>query len=118
MNTIRIEGLISRGFHGVYDFERKEGRDFRYDVEIKTNLIKGNTSDNIEDTIDYAAISEIVLTQAGNPVNLIEHLAHKIATEILAYSKDINTVKIKITKLMPPINATICGVSVEMEMTQ
>jgi dihydroneopterin aldolase len=118
MNIIRIEGLVIKGYHGVYPEERITGRDFRYDIEIKTQLIKGNTTDNIADTIDYVSVYQMVREIAQTPVNLMEHLASTITQAILNYSEDINQVKIKITKLQPPIDAIMEGVSVEMERSR
>lgn len=116
MNIIRIEGLRFHGYHGVYEIERHLGNEFRADIELFTNHIKANTSDNIEDTIDYAVISNLVLEISKEPVHLLEHLASKIGKKIIDYSNLVDALTIKITKLNPPMEISIEGVSVTINL--
>jgi 7,8-dihydroneopterin aldolase/epimerase/oxygenase len=79
-DRITLTGLRVRGFHGVFDVERREGQDFVVDVELELDLAAAAAGDQVTDTVHYGelaqALAEVV---AGEPVNLIERLADRLA---------------------------------------
>jgi dihydroneopterin aldolase len=82
---IILTGLRVRGFHGVFDFERRDGQDFVVDVDLELDLAPAAASDKVADTVHYGelagALSEVI---AGEPVDLIETLADRLAGVCLA----------------------------------
>jgi 7,8-dihydroneopterin aldolase/epimerase/oxygenase len=83
--TITLTGLRVRGHHGVYDFEREQGQDFLVDVVLEMDLAPAARSDDVADTVHYGELAErLVKIVAGEPVNLIETLADRLATACLA----------------------------------
>jgi 7,8-dihydroneopterin aldolase/epimerase/oxygenase len=79
-DRITLTGLRVRGFHGVFDFERRDGQDFVVDVQLEVDLAPAAAGDDVTDTIHYGelagALAEVI---AGEPVNLIETLADRLA---------------------------------------
>ncbi len=83
-DRIALTGLQARGYHGVFDFERRRGQDFSCDITMWTDFSAAAASDELADTIDYGAIAQLahqVLT--GPPMALIESVSTTIAEQIL-----------------------------------
>ena len=84
-DTISVTGIVSFGYHGVFDFERRDGQTFSADVRValSTNSQAART-DDIADALNYAELGERVKAHLhGEPVNLIETLAENIAQDVL-----------------------------------
>ncbi len=84
-DRIELRGLLVRGHHGVFESERAEGQDFVVDVALDVDISAAAQSDDLADTIDYGALAlTIAAIVSGEPVNLLETLAERIATACLA----------------------------------
>jgi 7,8-dihydroneopterin aldolase/epimerase/oxygenase len=82
---ISLTGLRAKGHHGVYDFERAMGQDFVVDVVLEVDLGRAAYTDNVADTVDYAKLADrLVAVISGEPVNLIETLADRLAAVCFA----------------------------------
>ena len=103
MGKIALEGLEFYAHHGYYDHERDQGNNFLVDVEIKTNFAKAALEDNLSETVDYESIYALVEEEMERPSKLIEHVAERIAQNIIARFSVINKVKVSVSKLNPPI---------------
>jgi dihydroneopterin aldolase/2-amino-4-hydroxy-6-hydroxymethyldihydropteridine diphosphokinase len=87
MRTDRIEvrGLRVRGRHGVLDAERRNGQEFLIDAVLAVDTRPAAASDDLSLTVDYGGLSErLAAIVAGEPVNLIETLAERLAQACLA----------------------------------
>jgi dihydropteroate synthase len=83
-DTISLTGLRAHGRHGVYDFERSRGQDFVVDVTLELDLGAAAGSDDVADTVHYGELAErLVDIVEGEPVNLIETLADRLAAACL-----------------------------------
>ena len=81
---ITLTGLRVRGFHGVFDFERRAGQDFVVDVRLELDLAPAAASDDVADTVHYGELADaLAKVIAGEPVNLIETLADRLVTVCL-----------------------------------
>lgn len=84
-DRIVLSGLRARGHHGVYDFERERGQDFVVDAVLEVDLAPAARSDDVADTVHYGELAErLVAVVGGEPVNLIETLAERLAEVCLA----------------------------------
>ncbi len=81
---ITLRGLRVRGFHGVLPEERDTGQDFVVDVVLTVDTRQAGVSDALSDTVDYAALADTIASiVGGDPVNLIETLAKRLADACL-----------------------------------
>ena len=84
-DRIALTGLTARGHHGVFAHERENGQDFVIDVILHTKTSRAAASDDLEQTISYAEVADRVIDiVTGDPVNLIETLAERIADAALS----------------------------------
>lgn len=83
--TVRLTGLEVFGRHGVHTAETELGQRFVVDVAMTLTASAATLSDALDDTVDYAAVSDaIVAIVAGPPVALLERLAGIVADRVLA----------------------------------
>lgn len=107
--VIRLSGLRAKGFHGVLDFERRNGQEFVVDLAID---LKMPVTDDIAETVHYGQLADrVVAIISGPPVNLIETLAEQIAAEVLT-DRRIRSVSVTVHKPQAPIDAQFDDVSV------
>lgn len=113
---ITLTGIKAFGYHGVFDHEARDGQDFFIDVEMDVDLTKAAASDALEDTVDYGAITDLVVADVkGERVQLIEKLASRLADLVLAADKRIKKVAITVHKPSAPVNSPVKDISVRIE---
>jgi dihydroneopterin aldolase len=104
---IELEGMRFWAFHGCLESERKKGNLFLVDFWGETDLSKAAESDDLNDTINYAAIHEIVKKEMSVPSDLLEHVAGRIIRAIAADFKEFTKFSIRISKHNPPVDGPV-----------
>ena len=72
-------------------------------AEIHADLWKATESDDLKDTINYALVNEIIHQEMKIPSQLLEHVIGRIMKHIAEEFKQVNFIKIKLTKVQPPM---------------
>ena len=100
-------------FHGVMEEERIIGGTFLVDIsyDLVTDAVE---TDNIEDTISYAEVFDIVKAEMQKPSNLIEHVAGRIMKTVKSKFPQMDSTTVKISKLNPPVNGEAGKASVSI----
>lgn len=112
LDQIELTGLRCFGRHGVFDFERENGQEFVVDLRLGVRTDRAAQTDDIADTVHYGELAEkVAAIVEGEPVNLIETLAHRIARAVLEDERVI-TVAVTVHKPQAPIPAQFADVSV------
>jgi dihydroneopterin aldolase len=112
-NYIQLHNIKIHAFHGVLEQERKNGNDFLIDLKLYFDFSKAVLSDNLNDTVNYATVYALVKEEMNIPSNLLEHVAGRIAAKIKHEFPAIEKVKIKLSKLNPPIGGEVSTASVQ-----
>lgn len=95
-DRVRLTGLRFSAIHGVHDFERTQPQAFEVDLDCA--LAPRPHSDDLATTVDYAQLSRTVESAVtGDPVNLIESLAERIAAACLQHPR-IDSVEVTVHK--------------------
>lgn len=111
-DQITLTGLRAFGRHGVFDFERERGQDFVIDLTLHLSTTRAAQTDDVADTVHYGELAErVVAIVGGEPVNLIETLAERIAADVLSDER-VRLVAVTVHKPSAPIEATFADVSV------
>ena len=114
MGMIRLNNMIFYGYHGVYDFEKENGTNFEIDLELTVPLNKPSKSDNIEDTINYEDIYELVKKSFGSKSYfLLEKLADSISQSIFKEHR-VDKLNIRVRKINAPLNGKLDSVEIEL----
>jgi len=80
MDKIVIKDLLVQGIVGINDWERAQPQDILVNIEINIELHKASAKDSLEESIDYNAIGERIISYAKNETRLtVEALAADIA---------------------------------------
>lgn len=114
--SIFLRGLRFHCPIGVLEQERKVGNDVSIDVTIDYPLEKALRSDDVDDTLNYAAVFDIIRQEAMKPAKLLERLAGRIAESLVNAYPTIISLTIRITKLNPPMGADSEGAGVEIHL--
>jgi dihydroneopterin aldolase len=118
MDRIELTGLRVRGRHGVFDYERAEGQDFVVDVALELDTRPAAVSDELSDTVHYGELAEgLAAVLAGEPVNLLETLAARLAEVCLADSR-VSAATVTVHKPQAPIPLTFADVAVTIRRTR
>jgi len=103
---IILEGMEFYAFHGVMDEERKIGG--RYVVNLSVSVAdESGADDNINSTVNYQAVYDIVRNVMRENSNLIEYLAHQIIRAIYGSFTNVTNVKIHLYKYNPPVGGKV-----------
>ena len=115
MGKIILEGIEVYSFHGYSKEERKIGGKYRVDLYIDLDTSAAEESDKLVDTINYERVFGIVQKEMGQPSKLIEHIGRKILNAIADEFPRIDSIRMILSKLHPPIPGIMKSVAVELE---
>lgn len=98
-DRILLEGMTFYGRHGTLDAERELGQRFVVDVSLYCDLADAGRSDDLEKTVDYSEIHRVAREIVeGEPVNLTETVAERIASAVLEEQVLVESVRVKVAK--------------------
>lgn len=118
-DTIALRGLRIRGFHGVFEHERREGQDFVTDVLLHLDAGPAGASDDLTRTANYAEVAATVeRIVAGEAVDLIETVAVRVAEAVLQEQPVAAAVEVTVHKPQAPIPADFVDVSVTVRRSR
>ncbi|MDA9808608.1 dihydroneopterin aldolase [Flavobacteriales bacterium] len=114
MGLITVEGIRVFAHHGHLPEEAVLGGHFIVNVLVEADTTEVEKTDDLNDTVDYVKIIEIVKQQMAIRSNMIEHPAKRIVDAILTLNK-VQKVMVEVEKIQPPIDATFDKISVTTE---
>lgn len=88
------------------------GSDYRVDLEITADLSQPATSDQLNETVDYVHLNNIIKEEMTVRSNLLEHVAKRIIDRIFGEIKEVTEVEVEVSKINPPIGGDVESVSV------
>ena len=111
MGKILLEGMEFFAFHGCFKEEQIIGTKFIVDLSIETDTSKAEASDHLHDTVDYVGLYRCVKTQMDEKSHLLEHLGKRIIDAICREFPAIDSIRLKISKINPPMGGKMHQVS-------
>jgi 7,8-dihydroneopterin aldolase/epimerase/oxygenase len=109
---ITISNIRLYAFHGCLKEEALIGGEYIVDVRIYTDYSLAAKTDDLTKTVDYCEVYEIVKKEMKIRSKLIEHASQRIANSLKKKISKIEKVKVRLTKLSPPVNGDVGSVSV------
>lgn len=112
MDRILIKGIRALGVHGALAEEQTRPQPFEVDVELEVDLTVPGESDELEQTVDYAAVAEAVARVVESERHaLLERLATRVA-EVCKGDERVSRVTVTVRKLHPPVRSLVDHVGV------
>ena len=113
---IHLRQVRFHAFHGVLSQERQVGADFVLDLKVGYPLEQAMQSDEVTDTLNYAALYDLVAHEMQQPSKLLEHVAGRMAEAIGKTFPQVTSIDLELIKLNPPMGADCEGASVEIHL--
>lgn len=112
MDRVTLRGLRARGHHGVFEHERREGQIFVVDIVLGLDTAPAAAEDDLTRTVHYGVVAEeVVAVVQGEPVDLIETLAQRIADRCLEHAV-VQEVEVTVHKPGAPITVPFDDVTI------
>jgi dihydroneopterin aldolase len=114
-DTLTLSHLRFHGRHGVLPEEMARGQEFDVTVHLELPLAEAGRTDDLNRTVDYRAIHEVVRAVMEGPSRkLVEALAEAVAAELLQAFPPVQAVELEVVKLRPPVDFANAGLSVRI----
>ncbi|VBB47958.1 Dihydroneopterin aldolase [uncultured Paludibacter sp.] len=114
MSKITLENMQFHAYHGCLDFEKEEGNTFLVSLTMDLDTSVAEKTDNLNDTLNYKEVYDVVKREMGIPSNLIEHAARRIYDAVKQSFPQIQSLKIELSKLNPPLGGSVESVKIEI----
>ncbi|MEU6852411.1 dihydroneopterin aldolase [Actinacidiphila alni] len=112
MDRVTLRGLRALGHHGVFEHEREDGQIFVVDLVLGLDTAPAAAGDDLSRTVHYGVVAEeVAAVVTGEPVDLIETLAQRIADTCLAHEV-VREVEVTVHKPDAPITVPFDDVTV------
>lgn len=115
MGWIALEGMRFFAYHGVHPAEQVLGTDFEVDVLINFKTKLAAEKDDVEKTINYETVYQIVRLEMETPSKLLETVAQRIIQKLKYQFQNMDGLKVYLRKYNPPLGAAVrySGISEE-----
>ncbi len=112
--TIEINRLRLNARHGVLEQERTIGNTFEVTVHLHYPIGVAMQYDNLNTTINYADVVQLIKDEMEIPSLLLENIAYRIKTKATTQYPKISGGYIKVAKIAPPISAQLESVAISI----
>ena len=114
MGLISISGMEFFAYHGCFAEEQIIGNKFIVDLEFISDTENAEISDDLSKTVNYQAVYGIVKVEMEIKSKLLEHVAKRILDSVYKNFPLIESVKITVSKLNPPVGGKVEKVSITL----
>jgi len=113
VKRISLEGVKIFAYHGYFPEEQVIGTPFSVDVFTEMESMH-DESDDLELTVDYGRLFEIVSEEMKITRKLLEKVAHAILIRIKDEFPAVSKITVSISKLSLPIKGEVRNSKVEL----
>ena len=104
IGIIELEGMEFKAYHGCLEQVKVRGNSFTVDFRGELDLSAAAESDNLDDTLNYADIYEIVSDEMSIPSELLENVAGRIVKAIEKKHPELVEFSVRVSKKRPPVD--------------
>ena len=104
IGLIELEGMEFKAYHGCLEQEKVRGNEFVVDFRGELDLSAAAGSDNLNDTLNYAEIYDIVAEEMSVPSELLENVAGRILKAIEKQFPQLVSFSVRVSKKRPPVD--------------
>lgn len=115
MSVIHLEDMEFYAYHGCFKEEQLAGNRFMVNLMLETNVEKASVTDDINDTLNYQTAYQVVKREMAVTSHLLEHVGKRILDALFDTFSELETARVKVSKMNPPMGGVMKCVSLEME---
>ena len=104
LGIIELEGMEFKAYHGCLEQEKIRGNSFIVDFRGELDLSAAAESDNLNDTLNYGEVYEIVAEEMSIPSELLENVAGRIVKAIESRFPQLVSFSVRVSKERPPVD--------------
>ncbi len=101
--SISLSGLRFYAYHGAEPQEAVVGAWYTVDITLKADATAAILNDDLNGTVNYAQVTDVVKQQMQIRSALLEHVAGRIAGSILEGFPAVQSVTVTVCKVNPPV---------------
>ena len=114
MSKISLENMEFHAFHGCLEHEQTLGNTFIVNLTLELDTKLAGETDNLEHTLNYQLVYDVVKEQMEIPSKLIEHVGQRILDSILRIFPQIEALEVRLSKLNPPLGGKVERVTIQL----
>lgn len=113
-SIITLENMEFHAYHGCLEHERELGNTFIVSVTMELDTTHAGKTDELEHTLNYQLVYDVVKRHMEIPSKLIEHVGQRILDNIFNDFPQINELDVKLSKLNPPLGGKVEKVTIKL----
>ena len=114
LRIIALEGMRFHTFIGNHPEEKLLVNEIEISLHLSLDDKSAGESDDIKNTIDYEQVYSLVQKIVSEKVSLLETLAQKIIAKLSESYSNLVSMRIRVSKLHPPLPGIVDRVSIEV----
>lgn len=114
MGKIILEKMQFYAYHGCFAEERVVGTNYELDLILDLDISQAGKTDQLEHTLNYQLVYDVVKAQMAITSNLVEHVAQRIVDSLLSNFSQINQVELSLSKMNPPLGGQLKCVTIKL----
>lgn len=112
---ILLEKMRFHAFHGVMPEENVVGGEYEVSVTLEVDFSRTMEGDDLEGTVNYAVVYDLVSREMRTPSKLIEHVAGRILKSLKREFPQVESIEVRLSKLNPPVSGDVARATVVVE---
>ena len=114
-DSILITGLEFYAYHGASDQEQTVGHRYQVDARLNVDTRPAGASDRLSDTVNYSRVAKR-LQEIGTQeqYRLLEALAARMVVIVFNEFPTVESLTLRVQKMVPPMNVIASSVGVEI----
>jgi dihydroneopterin aldolase len=113
--NIELSNIHLYAYHGVLPQENKVGGWYTLNLQATISNLDSIANDNLEATVNYAEIYEVICEEMKIPSRLLEHVCGRILERLFEKFAIIEKIEITLTKDTPPMGGDRLSSSVRIK---
>ena len=115
---ILLKEIRCYAYHGVAPQENLIGNEYIIDLKLKVNISKAAQTDEVADTVNYAEVHHVIMTEMAVTSKLLEHAGGRIVEKLFQQFPTIEEIELRLSKRNPPMGADIESAGIELHCSR
>lgn len=112
---ITLHEMRFYAYHGVFAQEQRVGNHFIVELTFWADIAESLHRDELEETISYADVYEVIKAEMAIPSCLLEHVVGRISERLFATFPRIQRIALTLSKCNPPFPGEVHSAAVTLE---